>query len=823
MTNEYPFFTADEHYNPPSCFIPEEPLPVLVVGETDATENNGDSGNERTTPGSNNDTTISPDPFGEQGGIVLPVNDPQSKYLNDFTAAFPPHVSFETQEHIKAYPHARIDFSPSDVAQHSFTQLDTIDYGGTSFTAGAIQDHGNLTHQQDTYLYTLHGPGDGFSSIETPGTIEAGHQPELKNIPHHQLTDQTGEGFPYLNESGRNYSHAPALATAPLEQQQERNDGPITATQEVVNCGILDNEASHMTKCTEIKSGDHLARFVYNDVRPGRGSYSRSHPHSHLPSLPQTSFQPLPQELQPSNAIPSHSPLPEWPTLSLPLLQSPLEGSRFPGQPSYGFPVKEASPSSVPPGRFALRSDELLTNPLTWNEEDGHSSANGIRESGERADVAEVEEGFSSEPFPSPHTPNSEIGGAASPRNEPSPGDAIPSPSLGSMPLDCLNPREDIQDLLDMGEALRMPVSGCLRGQKRRCGEDGLAATQEDPGCLAGRAKRRKRSSRGGHQRHLGESMGRCAVFHLQPHVGSLQSQVALVPYMRDNYHLYHGRGLELGVAQEHTNVGQLEATDHCSAPIRRMQPQQGLGRFNPSVEVVQANAVSLAEVEPPAEMQHSGVPYPNAGMGQVAESRQLQDDSQLIAATPSHAPTNAMAIPEEHIASEQDAHGIERNHVDIENVLMEVASRNSMLWEETKKRKIAEVGAAKKPSAKRARAGGNQRSGSGGRSTRGSTSSTRSCYLAPPSTFCHLCTRSIKNEQLIICGNVMEGTCRKVACFKCLRELPQDWGSLATNSAWTCPHCRKACPPKAQCNTYRRVNRNRRTRGRRADNRSDS
>lgn len=60
------------------------------------------------------------------------------------------------------------------------------------------------------------------------------------------------------------------------------------------------------------------------------------------------------------------------------------------------------------------------------------------------------------------------------------------------------------------------------------------------------------------------------------------------------------------------------------------------------------------------------------------------------------------------------------------------------------------------------------------------------------PSRFCHICTRAAKPDVILVCDNVSKGTCRKVICFKCIREMSWDWSSLQGNEAWTCTHCRK-------------------------------
>lgn len=60
------------------------------------------------------------------------------------------------------------------------------------------------------------------------------------------------------------------------------------------------------------------------------------------------------------------------------------------------------------------------------------------------------------------------------------------------------------------------------------------------------------------------------------------------------------------------------------------------------------------------------------------------------------------------------------------------------------------------------------------------------------PSRFCHICTRAAKPDVVLVCGNVGRGTCRKVICFKCIRDMSWDWGSLHGTEPWTCTHCRE-------------------------------
>lgn len=62
----------------------------------------------------------------------------------------------------------------------------------------------------------------------------------------------------------------------------------------------------------------------------------------------------------------------------------------------------------------------------------------------------------------------------------------------------------------------------------------------------------------------------------------------------------------------------------------------------------------------------------------------------------------------------------------------------------------------------------------------------------AKPSRFCHLCTRPSKPENLLVCSNVRNGTCRKVICDKCTRIFAWDLTRLREDSSWTCTHCNR-------------------------------
>jgi len=79
-------------------------------------------------------------------------------------------------------------------------------------------------------------------------------------------------------------------------------------------------------------------------------------------------------------------------------------------------------------------------------------------------------------------------------------------------------------------------------------------------------------------------------------------------------------------------------------------------------------------------------------------------------------------------------------------------------------------------------------------------------------------CTRSSKSTRFAKCCHVETGTCRKIICERCARE--HRWGDViraieepAFAATWSCLHCRGACPSRAQCATYKRVNSRRRQR----------
>lgn len=83
----------------------------------------------------------------------------------------------------------------------------------------------------------------------------------------------------------------------------------------------------------------------------------------------------------------------------------------------------------------------------------------------------------------------------------------------------------------------------------------------------------------------------------------------------------------------------------------------------------------------------------------------------------------------------------------------------------------------------------------------------------ATPSSHCHVCARTAKAVRFAVCARLAAGLCRKVICDKCFARFGWDWDAAAADPAWTCPHCRGACPPgRSQCFIYARVNRRRET-----------
>mmetsp|Transcript_12819 Transcript_12819/g.33939 ORF Transcript_12819/g.33939 Transcript_12819/m.33939 type:complete len:248 (-) Transcript_12819:72-815(-) len=84
------------------------------------------------------------------------------------------------------------------------------------------------------------------------------------------------------------------------------------------------------------------------------------------------------------------------------------------------------------------------------------------------------------------------------------------------------------------------------------------------------------------------------------------------------------------------------------------------------------------------------------------------------------------------------------------------------------------------------------------------------------PSNFCHICTQKARaGSDVWVCANLgvqYAPTCRKMACGKCVeRYALGDPGAKRGREDWVCTHCRGVCPEKSQCNTYGRVNKERR------------
>eukprot|EP00183_Erythrolobus_madagascarensis_P005935 CAMPEP_0185846734 /NCGR_PEP_ID=MMETSP1354-20130828/2271_1 /TAXON_ID=708628 /ORGANISM="Erythrolobus madagascarensis, Strain CCMP3276" /LENGTH=346 /DNA_ID=CAMNT_0028546935 /DNA_START=153 /DNA_END=1193 /DNA_ORIENTATION=- len=90
----------------------------------------------------------------------------------------------------------------------------------------------------------------------------------------------------------------------------------------------------------------------------------------------------------------------------------------------------------------------------------------------------------------------------------------------------------------------------------------------------------------------------------------------------------------------------------------------------------------------------------------------------------------------------------------------------------------------------------------------------TENSSAVEPSRFCHICTKSAKSSRQAVCCNIKNGTCRKVICEKCFED--NNWNfqlAIESSSDWFCPHCAGVCPPKAQCNVYKRTNQRMRAR----------
>ena len=93
------------------------------------------------------------------------------------------------------------------------------------------------------------------------------------------------------------------------------------------------------------------------------------------------------------------------------------------------------------------------------------------------------------------------------------------------------------------------------------------------------------------------------------------------------------------------------------------------------------------------------------------------------------------------------------------------------------------------------------------------STQKLRFTKGAKPAKYCHVCGRHERSVDVVRCGNISVGLCRKIICEKCLLlhdscdiDIARDQGS-----EWSCFHCRGVCPSKARCHQYTRNNERRR------------
>jgi len=94
-------------------------------------------------------------------------------------------------------------------------------------------------------------------------------------------------------------------------------------------------------------------------------------------------------------------------------------------------------------------------------------------------------------------------------------------------------------------------------------------------------------------------------------------------------------------------------------------------------------------------------------------------------------------------------------------------------------------------------------------------TRRTRQYSDPVPSEHCHICCRPVRKLRFAVCTNIDRSLCRKVTCIKCFESFQWDWaGAIATDSTWTCTHCRNVCPRRAQCFVYERINSRRKRRG---------
>ncbi|KAA8493974.1 hypothetical protein FVE85_3949 [Porphyridium purpureum] len=103
-----------------------------------------------------------------------------------------------------------------------------------------------------------------------------------------------------------------------------------------------------------------------------------------------------------------------------------------------------------------------------------------------------------------------------------------------------------------------------------------------------------------------------------------------------------------------------------------------------------------------------------------------------------------------------------------------------------------------------------------------------QSSQVFTPSEFCHICRRSKLRANLMPCGNLRDGRCKKVLCSVCFDRFGWSWktasrqnrplallsqqGEVAGQAKrdlaadrdwWLCCHCMGECPPTAACAYY--------------------
>lgn len=86
--------------------------------------------------------------------------------------------------------------------------------------------------------------------------------------------------------------------------------------------------------------------------------------------------------------------------------------------------------------------------------------------------------------------------------------------------------------------------------------------------------------------------------------------------------------------------------------------------------------------------------------------------------------------------------------------------------------------------------------------------------YVKPRrSRYCHLCARHERCVRMVGCTNIMQRTCQKSVCVKCIETYQLD----VTVIDWKCPHCQRNCPSRAKCFSYDKQTAERREKSRRA------